>query len=366
MSTPSTELLERVLISRDRGIPLHLQVRSTLRDVIENHCEDGQIFWTEALLMEKLDVSRATVRKALAELTREGLLVRRAAIGTSVSKKTVPTTLGIFVHQYNSDFQSELLQATANECLKRGLQVQHYYTHNGEQISEAFERVKLPPHQQRIVILGETEGFTGQLYRALRDRGYHTVLVDAIWPGFQGSYVGTDNELVSRVGVDHLRELGHKRIVLLVNEPDVYDSVRRKIASFENICRNEGLPESRVVLCGTKPGESSFEKAYAAMESIWQQEPRPTAIFTVSDPGAWAVLKWCAEHRINVPGELSVLGFEGVRPSRFTHPSLTTVSHPIADIARSAIDLLWAKEERQEFLRPFLVLGDSTGPAPEG
>ncbi|BDI28441.1 ribose operon repressor RbsR [Capsulimonas corticalis] len=350
------------MISRDRGIPLHLQVRGTLRDVIENHCEDGQAFWTEALLMDKLDVSRATVRKALSELTREGLLVRRAALGTSVTKKTSPTLLGLFVHQYNSDFQSELLQACAAEASLRGLQLQPYYTHNGEQISEAFERVTLPPHQQRIIILGETEGFTGQLYRALHDRGYHAVIVDAIRPGFRGSYVGTDNAQAIQIGLDHLMQLGHRRITLLVNEPAEVESVRLKIEAFERITWSQGMAEARVVLCGSKPGDSSFDAAGGAMDAVWAQESHPTAVFTVSDPGAWAVLKWCAEHRVDAPGELSVLGFEGVRRSRFTHPTLTTVAHPIADLARRAIDLLWDREERQEFLAPYLLVGESTGP----
>ncbi|BDI28442.1 purine operon repressor [Capsulimonas corticalis] len=364
MAQPTTDLLDRVLISKERGAPLHLQVRGILRDIIEHQCEDGQPFWTETVLMQKLGVSRATVRKALSDLTREGLLVRRAALGTTVSKKTIANTLGVFVHQYNSDYQSELLQACADECRRRGFQMQPYYTHNGDQVSEAFERVKLPPHQQRIIIMGETEGFTSQLYKALQDRGYRAVVVDAIFPGFRGAYVGTDNEQVVRLGVDHLRSLGHKRITLFVNEPAAVESVQVKIRTFERICREEGLDESRVFLCGTKLGESSFDAAYQSMDRVWMQEPRPTALFTLSDPGAWAALKWCAGRRIEVPAQLSVLGFEGVRPSRFTNPSLTSVAHPIVDLAKRAIDLLWEKDEKQELLPPHLVMGDSTGPAP--
>ncbi|MEO7715666.1 MAG: substrate-binding domain-containing protein [Capsulimonas sp.] len=361
MSQPSTELLDRVLISKDRGAPLHMQVRGVLRDIIENQCVDGQAFWTETMLMDKLNVSRATVRKALADLTREGLLVRKAALGTTVSKKMVANTLGVFVHQYNSDYQSELLQACADECRKRGLQMLPYYTHNGDQVSSAFERVKLPPHQQRLVIIGETAGFTGQLYKALEECGYRAIVIDSIVPGFRGAYVGTDNVQVVHMGMAHLRSLGHRRITLLVNEPASVESVQIKIHTFEQICRDEGLTDSHVFHCGTLLGESSFDAAYQSMDKVWLQEPRPTAIFTLSDPGAWAVLKWCAGRRIDVPKDLSVLGFEGVRPSRFTHPALTSVAHPITDLARRAIELLWERETRQEFLPPQFVKGESTG-----
>lgn len=72
MSDISVEVLERALIHRRRGLPLHLQVQSALRQAIEEHFEDGQSFWTEALLVERLGVSRATVRQALGELSRQG------------------------------------------------------------------------------------------------------------------------------------------------------------------------------------------------------------------------------------------------------------------------------------------------------
>jgi LacI family transcriptional regulator len=364
MDQPPTHLLDRALISRQRTAPLHQQVRILLRQLIEDKFEDGQGFWTESFLMESLDVSRATIRKAIAELSREGLLISRAGKGTFVTKKIQPTSIGFFMHQYNSDFQSEMLHALAEECRQRKLDFQPHHTHNGQLLTKAFEHAALHPSLQRFIILGTEAGYTNYLYEALNERGYRTVLIDTISPGFSGAYVGTDNAAVVQLGMDHLRSLGHKRIVLLVNEPAAAETVQRKIGAFKQIVNENNLTECSVYICGTQFGESSFDAAYNAIPKLWLQVPRPTAFFTVSDPGAWAVLKWFAEQGVKVPDEVSVLGFEGVVKSNFTYPTLTTVAHPIKDIIRIALDLLWEKERRHVYVPPYLVAGRSTGISP--
>lgn len=76
-------MLQATVLSRDRGIPLYVQ----LRDLLRNRIQDGE--WgendampTEDALAEQFMVSRATVRQALADLVHEGLIIRRAGLGT--------------------------------------------------------------------------------------------------------------------------------------------------------------------------------------------------------------------------------------------------------------------------------------------
>jgi DNA-binding transcriptional regulator YhcF (GntR family) len=89
-----------MLIIKDRGLPLPLQAQSALRQVIEDHFEEGDTFWAESTLIQELGVSRATIRQALTELTRQGLLIRRAAKASIVNKKTA-SVIGVFFQRYN-------------------------------------------------------------------------------------------------------------------------------------------------------------------------------------------------------------------------------------------------------------------------
>ena len=136
--------------------------------------------------------------------------------------------------------------------------------------------------------------------------------------------VETDARMAAQMGVDFLRALGHERITLLVNEPATVISVQEKIEQFR-----VSYPHGRVVICGTQVWDNSYQASYAHMGEVWNVAPseQPTAIMTTSDPGAWAALRWLAERHVSVPGQVSVLGFEDVRSSRFMHPSLSSIAH---------------------------------------
>jgi LacI family transcriptional regulator len=95
--------------------------------------------------------------------------------------------------------------------------------------------------------------------------------------------------------------------------------------------------------------------------------PAPTAIFAFDDLGAWAALKWCSDNGLSVPKDISILGFANDKPSAFTHPALSTIAHPIAEIASTAVDLLTLRGETKQtrLLLPSLVVRESTGPVPD-
>lgn len=362
---PSLRLLDRVIIDSRRGLPLHLQLRHALRSLIENNFEDGQLFWPEMLLAEHLKLSRGTVRQALGELAREGLL-RRSAAGSTVVKETEQgpglAAIGVFVAQYDSDFISVLLQQIAGECRARGLPLKLYHTHRGEETAHAYAQVQSRPDQEGLILL-ETARTNLELFEAFRDRGFRTVMLGMNNPDPNGASLDTDAALAVRLGMEHLLSLGHKRIILLVNEPAEEPSVAEKIAAFEAIVRDQELCESKTLFCGTHYWDNSFDAAYAHMDAAWSL--RPTAIFTVSDPGAWAALKWLAERRVAVPRDVSVLGFEDVGPSRYTHPALTTIAHPIVEMARQAVAMLVEGGRDHVRLAPHLVVRESTGSPPD-
>ena len=205
------------------------------------------------------------------------------------------------------------------------------------------------------------EGGDFQLPLSLRERGFRFVSLDEV-AGHDVPCISTDSDLAVEMAMEHLLELGHRRITFLVNEPAARPSVERKIAAFERLCSEHDLAQSRVVNCNTNSGQSSFEKALAAMPRVWNDAPRPTAIFTASDPGAWAALRWFAQRSIQVPDDVSVLGFEGVKPDAFTHPPLSTVAHDLDELARRAVEALWSSDSEIEssWVAPRLLVRQST------
>lgn len=358
-----SELLSRLGSPPEADTPLHLQVQRLLRGAINEYFEDGQTFWPELLLMEKLGVSRNTVRQALSELTREGLLLQQSTKNRLVSKAV--TEVGIFLQIYNSDFRAELLHHIARTCQDEfGCHFRIFYTANFDMVLENFFRLGFSEHKIRLLLFDGAQ-HNQVLYKELSERGYRTVMIDTCPPGYDGPFVGTDAGEAVRVGVNHLLNLGHQRITLLVNEPPHEETVQDKIAAFEELMRQHKIGHGSVHICRPTADTTSFGLAYAAMDTLWSRPDRPTAIFTVSDPGAWGVLKWLGERYVSVPQEVSVLGFEGANPSRFTQPALSTVAHPVEELARRAVQMLFEEDAGPEFLPPTLVVRDSTGRAPK-
>jgi LacI family transcriptional regulator len=359
------DVLDQVIMNdTGSGIALHAQLRRALRTVIERHFEDGQKFFTEAELGERLGTSQGTLRRALLDLTREGLLERRVAKGSFVRKRPVneiTKTVGIFVPAFESPFWAGMLAEFSRICHGEGYRMQVFHTHSGGRLASAYKSIALPPAEMRVLLLGDAIG-AAELHRSLDAKGYRTVAVDVVIPGHPGPSVQVDNAAGMRMAVEHLVELGHKNIAMVVDQPLDEGSIQQRVDSFKSQMKLRGI-EPRVVDCGTKPGEDAFGRAMEAMPRIWNSKNRPSAICTSSDPGAWAVLKWCVGHGVKIPEELSVVGFDDDRPSLYTFPALTSVSQPVREIAEEAVRQLWSDSPfyQRLLLPPRLVVRESTG-----
>ena len=363
---PSPEILARADFAPSLDDPLHGQVRRFLRATIEEHFEDGQTFWTERLLNERLGVARGTVRQALEALTREGILVRQAKSGSYVRKTTV-LSVGVIFERANSDFGAEMMQQIAAGCIERGMQLNPYPLITGT--SELIERIKGQPNAERLLLMAEGHGAAQNVPALLGALDYRVLSLDDVGQAHLDAtdvpFVTTDGALAIRMAIEHLRELGHRRIVFFNNEPLNRPSVQRKVAEFERLSHRDGGFAGRLFNCDG--AHSSFENAYNAMPALWNghlwgEGTHPTAVFTASDPGAWAALRWFAEQRIAVPDQVSVLGYEGVKPDAFTNPPLSTVAHDFQTLAQRSLDLLWSAEPLSEWIAPRLVLRRSTAP----
>jgi LacI family transcriptional regulator len=140
-------------------------------------------------------------------------------------------------------------------------------------------------------------------------------------------------------GVDHLVKLGHKKIALMKGGGTTTIGTSRKRA-FQDALNRHGLsmPDSFCL-------EGSFRlcaPSVAAARSILSLpvEQRPTAIFCSSDLMALATLKVAHELKINVPTELSIIGFSNMTATQYAAPALTTIDQPFVEIGYTAVETL--------------------------
>ena len=182
--------------------------------------------------------------------------------------------------------------------------------------------------------------------------------------------VGFDNAAAMARVVDHLFALGHRRFAMLAGSRTNNDRVEQRIAGAVAALAERGLvlPPERIV-------EEAFtieggRRGVARLLDGARPGERPTALLCTSDVLAYGVLVECRARRVDVPGELSVVGYDSLQSSAHMLPALTSMEIPAEEMARGAAAFLLARlagqahPERVEVV-PRLVVRDTSAPPPD-
>ena len=159
---------------------------------------------------------------------------------------------------------------------------------------------------------------------------------------------GTNHALTSSVYMDdaqaaddmttHIINLGHRRIGFIKGHPNHMGSLDR----LHGYCRaldRVGIAFDPALVCD---GAFDFESGVRAANYLLDLPSRPSAIFASNDDMAAGVLAVAHDRNIDLPGELSVAGFDDTTLARTVWPPLTTIHQPMAELARTAAEILIA------------------------
>jgi LacI family transcriptional regulator len=145
------------------------------------------------------------------------------------------------------------------------------------------------------------------------------------------SVCSNDRELVGQA-IEHLISLGHKRIGM-VEGPAGFRSALERRSGFDEAIAAAGLPFSAELIA---PGDYRFDSGLSAGEKLLSVARPPTAIFAANDEMAAGVLHAARRRTLEVPQDLSIVGFDDTAIAAHIWPPLTTVRWPIAAMARAA------------------------------
>ncbi len=148
--------------------------------------------------------------------------------------------------------------------------------------------------------------------------------------------VDSDNLRGGRLATEHLLGLGHRRIGMLGGRPDLQSAQLRE-QGYRQAMADAGVPvDESLIEVGAYDSGVSAEAAHRLLTAA---EP-PTALFAANDISAIAAVGVARELGLRVPEDLSVVGFDNIPESALASPPLTTVSQPIHQMGRCAIELL--------------------------
>ncbi|MFJ8437145.1 substrate-binding domain-containing protein [Kitasatospora sp. NPDC094019] len=203
-------------------------------------------------------------------------------------------------------------------------------------------------------------------FRELAASGLPVVLVD---PAFELDLpfpvVTCDNISGGRQAVQHLVRLGHTGIGLITGPPDLL-STRERLTGARQAMAEAGLDLDETLV---RHGRLRPEDGFTATMSLLGAPRRPTALFVFNDRMAAGALRAARSLGLDLPGDLSVVGFDDDPSAALVSPSLTTVRQPLAQLGTTAAQLLLDRIGGQEprtartTLPVELVIRASTAPA---
>lgn len=153
-------------------------------------------------------------------------------------------------------------------------------------------------------------------------------------------YVTIDSEEASYRAVQHLIQIGHRKIVLMNSDEKFLYARQRKMGYIKALEENE-IPINNDYIIRSQ--NLSFEHGQQAMKKILALKDRPTAVFAVSDLLAIGALKEINTSGLHVPNDMAVVGFDKIDFSNMTNPTLTTIAQPMYKMGTIAADMLIAK-----------------------
>ncbi|BCP56148.1 LacI family transcriptional regulator [Kaistia sp. 32K] len=190
------------------------------------------------------------------------------------------------------------------------------------------------------------------------------------------STIGVDEFDGARTAARHIGALGHRDAAILAFElvddrvgpvtPDqieaaLYSVTRNRIRGFQAGLAEFGVDPADVPVFETVNDGPSVA---LALESFYADGRGPTALLCMSDRIALTALNWLRAKGISVPGDVSVIGFDGVPEGAVSDPPLTTVAQPIAQMGRMAAEMILEGIEapRHERVEVDLIVRQSTAP----
>ncbi|MGW6278660.1 LacI family DNA-binding transcriptional regulator [Kribbella sp. NPDC055071] len=170
----------------------------------------------------------------------------------------------------------------------------------------------------------------------LRDRKHPVVLVGDREPGSEIDHVGIKNREAAQAAVTHLLDTGRRRIALLGANNGPRRSYQLRRQGYQAALKKKGIQVDPQLLIDC---DWTTSAAARAVTEILDQ-PLPDGIFAMNDSAALGALRALTRAGLEVPRQISVIGFDDIVEASLSTPSLSTVAPLLDEIATSALDLL--------------------------
>jgi LacI family transcriptional regulator len=333
----------------------------TLRDVARK-C-GLSISTVSRVVIDHPDVSeetRARVKAAIQELGYRPSTLARGLVGG----KTY--SLGLLVSDIRNPFYPHLAAAIEDVASVEGYIVLLCNTHDDPQRTQEYVR-RLIDHRVDGLIHGSVIA-DDEVMQELAKFKMPLVLVNRR-PKEEAGYdlIVADNVEGSRKGTNHLIELGHRRIAF-IGGPEYASVSWDRLRGYREALTEAGIEIDESLI---RVADFTRQSGFWVARELLLQSPRPTGILAINDVVALGVLDAALDQGLNIPQDISIVGFDNIEITGLGPLRLTTISTQIREMGRLACQRLLGailRPEKHEIctitLETQLVIRDTTSQVP--
>ncbi len=303
------------------------------------------------------DTTRERVETVIKEI---GYVPNTLARGLR-SKRT--NTLALIVTDITNPYFTLMARGVEDVAGASNYTVIYCNTDESETKEEKYANI-LAQRQVDGVLLVPAGG-NDKTIKFFESNGISVVILDRRVSGVKTDFVCSDSEDGANLLVKLLIRLGHNRIAIITGSKNVSTSVDR-VAGYQRALREAGLSKNELVYFG----EFNYQSGYELTRQVIMQSPKPTAIFGANNFILIGIIKALHDLQVNVPEDVSVVGFDDLPESMLVTPFLTVATQPAYEMGRLATELLLNRisdnlpDNCQEIILPIKIIErKSTGSA---
>jgi DNA-binding LacI/PurR family transcriptional regulator len=240
------------------------------------------------------------------------------------------------VDALNHRYWIDMLETMKEVCDENGL---NFY------MWAVDEKYRLPEKPgAAYVLLTPPYNFDQKTLEGWRDEGKRIVTVQFYYPHLGIPYVVADNLTGGYLATQHLLSLGHRRTGIILTGKSIVDLNQEfslRLQGYRLALQQQNIPFDPDSVCVMDGSTESPDMGYEGFVQLYKRSGNPpTAIFATSDMKALGALKAAQDMGMDVPGDVSLIGYDDMKISAFIYPHLTTVNQNTGQIGRRAIEIL--------------------------
>ncbi|MFD1775878.1 LacI family DNA-binding transcriptional regulator [Paenibacillus rhizophilus] len=275
------------------------------------------------------DKTRQRVNEVIKEIGYQPNAIARGLI----NKRT--QTIGVLFPSVSSSFSSDILQGV--EDFAHGRNYSIVVCNTDDDGKRTMKYLQLLREKQVDGIIFSSSELKDEYREAIGNMKIPVVLISSQSNDSAIPYVKIDDSLAAYDAVDYLVAKGHRKIAMISGGKDDILTGSPRVQGYLRALQKHGIPfDERYLVYG----DFRFESGSREFENLLRTVPDLTAVFAASDEMAIGVLSAAYKHGLTVPGDISVIGLDGLPLSSMVVPPLTTVRQPLVEMGQMASEIL--------------------------